>query len=234
VPGVQRHPAEHGADKGGLARPVGSGDRDPVGPVDLQVDRPQGEVAAAHHRAAQGRHHRAGPGRRGDLHAQLPLLARLVDHLQPLDQALGLAGLGGLLLGLLGAELLTDLVVVRRLAVRVAHPLLHPGTLRARTLLQAGADLGVVLVLLAGVAAGHLPLLQVRLVAAAVRVDLVLGEVELDHPGDGAGEELPVVADQHGGGSQVGDEPLQPAQAVQVEVVGRLVEQHHVVPAEQQ
>ena len=49
-----------------------------------------------------GRDDRARPRRGGDLHPQLPLLARLLDHVEPLDQPLGLAGLGGLLLARLG------------------------------------------------------------------------------------------------------------------------------------
>ena len=87
-----------------LPEPFGAGDRDPVGPVDLQVDRAERERAAAHHRAAQRRDDGAGARCRGDLHPQLPLLARLLDDLEPLDQPLGLPGLGGLLLARLGAE----------------------------------------------------------------------------------------------------------------------------------
>ncbi len=103
--GVKRNPPEQRAEQRRLAGAVRAGDRDPVGPVDLQVDRAERERAAADHRAAQRRHDRAGPRRGRDLHPQLPLLARLLDDLQPLDQPVGLPGLGGLLLGRLGAEL---------------------------------------------------------------------------------------------------------------------------------
>ena len=72
---------------------------------------------------------------------------------------------------------------------------------------------GVLLVLLAGVPAGDLALLQVGLVAAAVGVDLLLRQVELDDAGHRTGEELPVVADHHGPGPQPGDELLQPMPA---------------------
>ena len=82
--------------------------------------------------------------------------------------------------------------------------------------------------------AGDLPLVQVGLVAAVVDAHLLLGEVQLDHPGDGAGEELAVVADQHDAGAQAGDERLQLVQPGEVEVVGRLVEQQDVVAGEQQ
>ena len=47
-----------------LPEPFAPGDRHPVGPVDLQVDRPEREVAAAHHRAAQRRPRPRRPGAR--------------------------------------------------------------------------------------------------------------------------------------------------------------------------
>ena len=82
--------------------------------------------------------------------------------------------------------------------------------------------------------AGDLALGQVAVVAALVDRDLLLGEVELDDASDGARQELPVVADDHGRAAQTCHELLEPLQAVEVEVVGRLVEQQHVVAREQQ
>src|SRR5215472_14792088 len=183
---------------------------------------------------AQRSDDRSRPRRGRDLHAQLPLLARLLDHVEPLDQALGLARLRRLLLGGLDAEPAPDLVVVRLLTPGVAHPFLHPRTLRPGPLLEARARLGVPVVLLARVPAGHLTLLQVRRVAAAIGPDLLLGQVKLDHAGDGPAEELAVVADDDGPAAQAPDERLQPGQAIQVKVVRRLVEQEDVVAAEQQ
>ena len=81
---------------------------------------------------------------------------------------------------------------------------------------------------------GDGPLLEVGVVAAVVDRDLALGEVELDDPGDAAGQELPVVGDQHDAGAQPADERLQPLEPGEVEVVGGLVEQHHVEAAQQQ
>jgi hypothetical protein len=81
---------------------------------------------------------------------------------------------------------------------------------------------------------GYLALGQIGRVAAAVGVDLLLGQVELDHPGDRPGQELAVVTDQHRPGPQALHEPLQPFEPVQVEVVGGLVEQKDVIAAEQQ
>ncbi len=81
---------------------------------------------------------------------------------------------------------------------------------------------------------GALALGEVGLVAAAVHRDLLLGEVELDDAVHGAGEELAVVADDDGAGAQPADEALEPVQAVEVEVVRRLVEEEDVVPGEEQ
>jgi hypothetical protein len=80
----------------------------------------------------------------------------------------------------------------------------------------------------------HLPFGKICGVASAVRPDLLLGQVELDDPGHGPGEELPVMTDNHSPGAQILNELLQPGQPVQIEVVRRLVEQEHVVAAEQQ
>lgn len=80
--------------------------------------------------------------------------------------------------------------------------------------------------------ARDLTLLEVGVVATAVGIDLLLSQVQLDHPGHRAREELAVVAHQHGPGAQVLHEPLEPVEPV--EVVGRLVEQEEVVAAQQQ
>ncbi len=235
VPGVEGDPAEEGAQERGLARAVGPGDRHPVRPVDLEGDRAEHEVAAPDLGVAQGGDDRARAGRRRDLHAQFPLLARFLDDLQAFDHALGLAGLGGLLLAGLAAELAAGLVVVvGRLAPGVADALVHPGALHLRPVLEGGALVGVLLVVVPGVAAGHRAFLEVRLVAAAVEVDLPLGQVEFEDLGDGAGEELAVVADDDGAGAQAGHEAFEAVQAVEVEVVGRLVEEEDVVAGEEE
>ena len=81
---------------------------------------------------------------------------------------------------------------------------------------------------------GDLPLVEVGLPAAAV-VGGAVGElVELDDVGDGPGEERAVVAHQHDRRAQVVDPALEAIEAVEVEVVGRLVEQEHVEAGEQQ
>ncbi|CAM5520290.1 hypothetical protein SCALM49S_04083 [Streptomyces californicus] len=82
--------------------------------------------------------------------------------------------------------------------------------------------------------AGGLPLLQVGRVATAVQGDLLLREVQFQHLGDRAHEELAVVADDDRARAEAGDEALQAFQSVEVEVVGGLVEEEDVVPGEQQ
>src|ERR1019366_8535107 len=177
---------------------------------------------------------RPGPGRDRDLHVQVPFFSRLLDDLEAFDQALGLAGLRRLLLSRLSAELASELVAVWLLAPCVLDALLHPGTLRVGAGLQARARAGVLVVVPARMPSGHVALAQVRLVTAAIRGDLLLSRVEFDDAGDSPGEELAVVADQDSSGPQPLDEHFQAGQAVEVKVVGRLVEQEHVIAAEQQ
>ena len=126
------------------------------------------------------------------------------------------------------------LVAVLALLDRVAHALGHPVALHARAGLQRGLRVGELLELLARVPAGHLPLDEIGVVAAVVHADQLLGEVELDHTGDGPREELAVVADQDDPGPRAGDEALELVEAGEVQVVGGLVEQQHVVAGQQQ
>lgn len=60
--GVQGDAAEERAEQGGLARAVGAGDGDPVGPVDLEVHRAEGEAAAADLGGPQGGDDGSGTG----------------------------------------------------------------------------------------------------------------------------------------------------------------------------
>src|SRR6185312_228413 len=200
---AQRRPQQRG-----LARAVRPGDRHPVRPVNLEVDRAERERAAPDDGGAQRGHDRTRPRRGRDLHPQLPLLARLLHGVKPLDQALGLAGLRRLLLGRFGAELPPDLVVVRLLAAGIPDPLLHPGALRPGPFLEPGAPGGVLVVGLALVPPGYLPFGQVGGVATAERPDLLLAEVELDHASHGPAQELPVVADHDHAGAQALNELL--------------------------
>ena len=198
LPVVERQPAEQrGRAASTCPTPLAPVIATRSRPVDLQVDRAEGEVAAPHHRAAQRGDDRAGAGRGGDLHPQLPLLARLLDHLQPLDQPLGLPGLGGLLLasprrGTCGRSC--------RCPVALRRALRTPFSIQARCMRarasSAGPGVGVLLVVLAGVPAGDLALLQVgRRSRRRRRVTCCWARSSSTTRVDGAGEELAVVAD---------------------------------------
>ncbi len=80
----------------------------------------------------------------------------------------------------------------------------------------------------------HGTLLEEGVIAAVIHCDLVLRLVELHHGGDAAGEELTVVGHQDGSSAETEHEFLEPRQPVQVEVVGRFIEQDHVEAAQQQ
>jgi hypothetical protein len=80
----------------------------------------------------------------------------------------------------------------------------------------------------------HLAFREVGLVAAAEGVHLLLRQVQLDHGRDRPRQELAVVAHQHGPGTQPGHERLQAREAVQVQVVRRLVQQEDVVAGQQE
>ena len=153
---------------------------------------------------------------------------------EPLEQSFGLARLRCLLLRLLDPRLAPDLVVVALLPHRVPDAALGPGALRTSALGQRRDAVGVLVVRVAGLASRSFTLAQVRVVAAVDDEHPLLREVELDNAGDRAGEELTVVADEHDRDAQAADELLEPLQAVEVEVVGRFVQQQDVVTAEQQ
>jgi hypothetical protein len=94
--------------------------------------------------------------------------------------------------------------------------------------------LGEGVVGVSSVLAGARPLGEVGVVPTVVDADLLLDQVQLHHPGDRAGEELAVVADDHYRRAQPGDEALKAFQAVEVEVVGGLIEQQRVIAGQQQ
>ena len=197
-------------------------------------DRTEPEVAQAAGGLVEGRDDPARPGRGGDVELQHPLLARLLDLVEPGDARLHLADLLRLLLRGLGGRLAPDLVVVGVLLHRVAHALRAPLALGAGARHEVGAGAGVLLVGLPRVAPGDGPLLQEGVVAAVVDRDLALGQVELHDPGDAAGQELAVVRDEDDPAAESLHERLEARQPVEVEVVGRLVEQDDVEPAEQE
>ena len=119
-----------------------------------------------------------------------------------------------------------------RLARR--HALVGPLALGAGPVGERVALVGVDPVGLLGVLAGAGPLVEVGVPAALVAGERVGVVVDLGDGGDRALEERPVVRHDHQRRVQPEDEPLQPVEAVEVEVVGGLVEQEHVEAGEQQ
>jgi hypothetical protein len=139
-----------------------------------------------------------------------PTPARLLDHLEPLDHPVGLPGLGRLLLARLDPGRADGAVRLGcQVPADVADALVGPGPLGPGPRLQPGLRLRVLLVLEAGVPALRLPLGQVAGVPAAVVVDLVLRQVELQYPVNGALQEPAVVADQDRAGAAGQHEVLQ-------------------------
>ena len=237
--GIDRRLAEQGGQQGGLAGAVGPGDADPVAEVELQVDRPEGEAATVDDGTGEGGDDLPGARCGGDAQPQLPLLARLVDDLEPFDHPVGLTGLGRLLLGG-GDRVVPDELVlldVARPAGAAAggpHPLVRPGPLGAGPVGERVPGAGVLLVRLTGVPPGDLALLEVGVVATAVGRHPLQAAVDLDDGRHGRGQEGPVVADQHHRLGPLPDEGLDELQPVGVQVVGRLVEEVDVVAGEQQ
>ena len=99
---------------------------------------------------------------------------------------------------------------------------------------EIGLLFGELLVLFALVPAVYLALVQIALIPAAEDGGGVLGEVQFQDAGHAAGEELSVVAHQYDATAKVPDEVLQPSQPVEVEIVGRLVQQDDVEPRQHQ
>jgi hypothetical protein len=88
--------------------------------------------------------------------------------------------------------------------------------------------------LFAFVSAAGFALFQIAFVPAAEYGGGVLGQVQFQDAGDGAGQELSVVTDEHHATTEISDEVLQAGEPVEVEIVGRLVEQHDVEPRQHQ
>ena len=168
------------------------------------------------------------PRRGSDGELERPFLAGFGDLLEAGDPALHLAHLLRLLLAGLGGRASSVLVVVGSLAHRVADTLTRPFPLSACARDEVGLLLGELVVLFAPVSATDLTLFQITLVSAAEDGGGVLGQIQFQDAGHGAGQELPVVAHQHHTTTKFADELLESREAVEVEIVGRLIEQDDV------
>ena len=234
----ERRPAASGIspssalDQRGLAAAVVAGDRDPVAPGHRQVDRAEPEPVAGDLGPVERRHHGGRLRARGDRVAQLPLLARLLHHVQPIHR---LPQPGRLRRLPVGARLVLLAHVLVRLAAAgdVAVPLRRPVVAAPGLGDQVVALPGVRLVGLAGLPARQLPRGDVLGPAAGVVPDPLLGQVELHDVGGDPVQEAAVVAGDQDRTLVAGDELDDQREPARVEVVGRLVQQQHVVPAEQ-
>ena len=202
-------PAQEGAEQGRLARAVRAGDRDPVRPVDLQGHRPEGEAAAVAPRR------RAGWRRRRPERGAAAISIRSSHSLRgssTTSRRSIMRWVWRAFAACFSLDSLRNLRPILSLSLALRRAFLTPLSIQERCIWArpSSADLlvGVLLEVLAGVPAGDVPLLQVGLVAAAVEVDLLLGEVEFEDLGDGAGQELAVVADDDRAGAQALHEAL--------------------------
>src|SRR5207247_7029837 len=80
----ERQPPEQDIDQRRLAAAVRTGDREPVGPAELDVERPERERPAPRDRDLQAHHDVAATAARRPRNPQLPRLLRLLRLREPL------------------------------------------------------------------------------------------------------------------------------------------------------
>jgi hypothetical protein len=213
--------AEQGVEQRRLARAVRSLDRDPLAPRDVEVDRAEPERAALQDRLIQFEHGLSGPARGREREPQRPRLRRLLDlvMLQLLQPPGSRAGLGHQRVRPAPAG---ALAVRARLLAPIVVEIAEPAPLGIPT--PVGA-----LVVASYPFAGSL-------VIAPPSDELphtLRPGPELEDAAHGAVEERPVVRDDHDPCVDRREEPLEELETGEVEIVGRLVEQVHVEPCEE-
>src|SRR5262249_53097862 len=132
-----------------LSCPVWTGDTDTLAGVDLQRHGAQDEITLPHNDIVECRNDGARPRRGSDGEFECPLLTGFDDFLEACDPALHLTHLLRLLLAGLGGRASSVLVVVGRLAHRIADALTRPFPLRACACHEIGLLLGELVVLFA-------------------------------------------------------------------------------------
>ena len=193
------HAAEN-LEQGGLARAVGADEHDALAALDLQVEVAVDDVVAISLLHVLERHD-LEPGARGlreaEIHA-LELLHRLLDGvvLEPLDLLLLRLGAGGH--GGLGAEAVDELLQMRDLALLVFE---DGGLLRfARLLLR-------------------------QEIVVVARVAMQGAAAQLEHAVAQGVEEGAIMRDHQQAAGIAHEVLLEPEQSLEIEMVGRLVEQ---------
>ena len=204
---LERQHAGQDLQQGALAGPVRTDERHLLAALQDQVEAVvDGVRAVALDDPVEGDHHPAAARRLGE--PELHRFGAGGGDLDPIDPC----------------ELLDAALDLARLRLLVAEAL------------DEALDLGDLAALRLG---RHLELRQalVALLDEVGEVADVLGEeavVELRDAVDDGVDEVAVVADQHHRAGVFGQEPLQPFDRCQVEMVGRLVEQEHVGVLEEQ
>ena len=232
----ERNPAEDRLDQRRLARAVGALHEEAICPGQLQVHRAEPERAPVGDCSRQRGHDvPAAPGC-PEAQPQLPLLARLLDHLEPVRLAHGCRCPGTELLSALCPgmpDVLVWFLPAGSRAVCRPFPGTRPFSLPAGTLGQLVAPGGIGLVFLPGAHPVALELGLVGRESAAVTAGPVRVLVQLDHLAGHPLQEGPVVGHHHEAAAEPGQMPLQQFQAAGVEVVGGLIEEDHVEAGEQ-
>ena len=234
--GRQRQPTQQRGQQGRLARAVGAGDREALSPAYGEIDRPEPETAEVDHRRREPGHLVRPAGRRVEREPQLPGVARVLHLLEPVELAHQPAGRGAARLRprQLGvADVLVRLVGPRLRAGRPGLALPRPLLLPAGPVDQGAALLVVGLVGRLRGRPGPLALLEVGREAAAEHRALAAELVDLEHRGRHPLEEGAVVRDDDQPAVAALEERLEQRQPVDVEVVGRLVEEQDVGLGEQ-
>jgi MFS family permease len=224
--------ADDGGDQARLPRAVGPDQGDPLGPPDLEVDGAEPERPALDDRRLEARHHRSGPRCVLDAEVEPPALPGLVDDVEGLESTIGATGSRRQLLGPVDPEVPLGLVVVPLSFLFSRDPVGRPLTFPAGPIGQRPTPRLKGAVGLLGVETVGLPLCQVTRPAAAEVPCRVAVLVELEHRGDRVLEEVAVVGNHHDAAGALGHEGGQPVEAVEVEVVGRFVEQGDVEAGE--
>ena len=216
-----------------LAGPVGTNDGDPFAGRDQQIDRAESEAGVLDNGAVQSGDDVAAACRGTDVEAQVPRHPRLLHDLEAGDRPLGASRSSGQLLRLADA-VVTDELVALVGATHLGLPLRRPLAFALSSARQRRALRLVVGEPFPGVSFDRRLLVEVGL-PAAVESSRPVGElVELDDARDRPSEERAVVADDHNAGVQGVDPALQAIEPIEIEVVGRLVEQVHIEARQQQ
>ena len=220
------HVTHEHSHEGRLPRSVPPGDGEALTWREVEVDWAEHEAAAPGHSAAQRDDSIAGTRAGGEREGELPCLVRLLGQLVALQEPLCLAHFRRKRVRR-PAVLPTRLVAERRsTCARLAPPRAHevrelaPARLRPLVLLQRSGALRSARGLEVAPAAGPEPQVPG---AQLDRRDVI----------DGAVEELPVVRHDDERAAVLDEEPLEPFESFEVEIVRRLVEKEDVEARQQ-